>query len=186
LPEKGQIVVFDRSWYGRVLVERVEGLATKKEWRRAYDEINAFERMLIDSGIRLVKLFLHITPDEQLRRFRDRLINPVKRWKLSYEDFRNRARWPDYETAIEDMMAETATDLAPWYLIPANNKPYGRVAAFRILVDQLGKDVSLEPRPIDPALLSEAKRALSLSASDIERAARPAKGKVKIKENGPE
>jgi AMP-polyphosphate phosphotransferase len=130
LPEKGQIVAFDRSWYGRVLVERVEGIATNEEWRRAYREINEFERMLIDSGIRLFKLFMHITPDEQLRRFRDRLIDPVKRWKLSYEDFRNRARWPDYETAIEDMMAETATDLAPWYLIPANNKPYGRIAAF--------------------------------------------------------
>jgi polyphosphate kinase 2 (PPK2 family) len=112
----------------------------------AYREINEFERMLIDSGIRLVKLFLHITPDEQMRRFRDRLTDPVKRWKLSYEDFRNRARWADYETAIEDMMAETSTDLAPWHLIPANNKPYGRVAAFRILVDRLGQDVSLEPR----------------------------------------
>ncbi len=186
LPEKGQIVAFDRSWYGRVLVERVEGLAAKKEWRRAYREINEFERMLIDSGIRLVKLFLHITPDEQMRRFRDRLTDPVKRWKLSYEDFRNRARWADYETAIEDMMAETSTDLAPWHLIPANNKPYGRVAAFRILVDRLGQDVSLEPRQIDPALLSEAKRALSLSTADIERASRPAKRKVKVKGNGPE
>ena len=185
LPEKGQIVAFDRSWYGRVLVERVEGLAAKKEWRRAYREINDFERMLIDAGIRLVKLFLHITPDEQLRRFRDRLTDPVKRWKLSYEDFRNRARWPDYETAIEDMMAETATDLAPWHLIPANDKPYGRIAAFRILVDQLGKDVPLEPRPIDPALLDEAKRALGLSASDIERATRPAKPKG-VKRKGPE
>src|SRR5262249_12206372 len=97
LPEKGQIVAFDRSWYGRVLVERVEGFATGKEWRRAYREINEFERMLVDSGVRLVKLFLHITPGEQVRRFRDRLINPVKRWKLSYEDFRNRARWSDYE-----------------------------------------------------------------------------------------
>jgi AMP-polyphosphate phosphotransferase len=96
-------VVFDRSWYGRVLVERVEGLGITREWRRAYREINEFERMLIDSGIRLVKLFLHITPDEQERRFRDRLIDPVKRWKLSYEDFRNRARRLDYETAIEDM-----------------------------------------------------------------------------------
>ena len=186
LPEKGQIVAFDRSWYGRVLVERVEGLAAKKEWRRAYREINEFERMLIDSGIRLVKLFLHITPDEQMRRFRDRLTDPVKRWKLSYEDFRNRARWADYETAIEDMMAETSTDLAPWHLIPANNKPYGRVAAFRILVDRLGQDVSLEPRQIDPTLLSEAKRALSLSTADIERASRPVKRKVKVKGNGPE
>jgi polyphosphate kinase 2 (PPK2 family) len=184
LPAKGQIVVFDRSWYGRVLVERVEGLATTKEWRRAYREINEFERMLIDSGIRLVKLFLHITPDEQERRFRDRLIDPVKRWKLSYEDFRNRARWSDYETAIEDMMEETSTKAAPWHLIPANNKPYGRIAAFRILADTLGKDVSLEPRPIEPDLLKEAKRTLGLTASDIERASQRAKRKVGSKRSG--
>src|SRR5271166_1108624 len=143
LPQYGQIVAFARSWYGRVLVERVEGFATDKEWRRAYREINEFERMLVDSGVRLVKLFLHITPGEQVRRFRDRLINPVKRWKLSYEDFRNRARWSDYETAIEDMMEETATKHASWHLIPTNNKPYGRIAALRILVDRLGKDVPL-------------------------------------------
>src|SRR5246500_975780 len=87
LPENGQIVVFDRSWYGRVLVERVEGFATEAEWRRAYREINEFERVLTDSGVRVIKLFLHITADEQVRRFRDRLINPLKRWKLSYEDF---------------------------------------------------------------------------------------------------
>jgi polyphosphate kinase 2 (PPK2 family) len=181
LPENGQIVAFDRSWYGRVLVERVEGFATAKEWRRAYREINEFERMLVDSGVRLVKLFLHITPGEQVRRFRDRLINPVKRWKLSYEDFRNRARWSDYEMAIEDMMEETATKHAPWHLIPANNKPYGRIAALRILADRLSKEVLLEPRAIDPGLLKEAKRALNLSASDIERASQPAKRNVKLK-----
>jgi polyphosphate kinase 2 (PPK2 family) len=186
LPEKGQFVAFDRSWYGRVLVERVEGFATNKEWRRAYREINEFELMLVDSGIRLVKLFLHITPDEQVRRFRYRLIDPVKRWKLSYEDFRNHTRWSDYEAAIEDMMEETATTHAPWHLIPANNKPYGRIVAFRILADRLGKDVSQDPRPIDPDLLKEAKRALSLSASDIERASHPAKRKVKLKRNHPE
>ena len=124
LPAKGEIVAFDRSWYGRVLVERVEGFATTKEWRRAYREINEFECVLINSGVRLVKLFLHITPDEQIRRFRDRLVDPVKRWKLSYDDFRNHARSSDYVTAIEDMMAETSTKHAPWHLIPANSKPY--------------------------------------------------------------
>ncbi len=184
LPAKRQITAFDRSWYGRVLVERVEGLASKKEWRRAYREINEFELMLINSGVRLVKLFLHITPEEQERRFRDRLFNPVKRWKLSYEDFRNRARWADYEAAIEDMMEETSTDHAPWHLIPANNKPYGRIAAFRILADRLGKDVDLEPRSIDPLLLEEAKGALRLSAADIERASQTGKVKVKVKRPG--
>ncbi len=93
LPQRGQIVVFDRSWYGRVLVERVEGFALPAEWRRAYDEINEFEQMLIADETRVVKLFLHITPDEQMRRFRSRLSDPLKRWKLSYEDFRNRGRW---------------------------------------------------------------------------------------------
>ena len=178
LPEKGQIVVFDRSWYGRVLVERVEGFATEAEWRRAYREINEFERVLVDSGIRLVKLFLHITADEQQRRFRNRLIDPVKRWKLSYEDFRNRRRWPEYETAIEDMMAETSTERAPWHLIPANDKPYGRVAAFHIFEDRLGRNVSLEPRPIDPDLFKEAKRVLGLSSSDMKRAAAPTARRV--------
>jgi AMP-polyphosphate phosphotransferase len=185
LPGKGQIVAFDRSWYGRVLVERVEGFATEKEWRRAYREINEFERLLIDSGVRLVKLFLHITQEEQIRRFRSRLLDPVKRWKLSYEDFRNRAHWSDYEAAIEDMMEETATKHAPWYLIPTNNKPYGRIAAFRILADRLGKDVSLEPRPIDPDLLKEATRMLGLSTADIEHAAQPLQGKVKSRVDGP-
>jgi polyphosphate kinase 2 (PPK2 family) len=90
LPEHGQIVAFDRSWYGRVLVERVEGFAAHAKWRRAYKEINEFEAMLLDDGVRLVKLFMHITPDEQMRRFYNRLTNPLKRWKLSYEDFRNR------------------------------------------------------------------------------------------------
>ena len=92
LPEHGQIVVFDRSWYGRVLVERVEELASPREWKRAYREINEFENAVKADGIRLVKIFLHITPEEQIRRFKDRLTNPLKRWKLSYEDFRNRAR----------------------------------------------------------------------------------------------
>jgi polyphosphate kinase 2 (PPK2 family) len=181
LPEQGQIVVFDRSWYGRVLVERIEGFATEGEWRRAYREINEFERVLVDSGIRLVKLFLHITPDEQRRRFRNRLIDPVKRWKLSYEDFRNRDHWREYEAAIEDMMDETSTKRAPWHLIPANDKPYGRIAAFRILEDRLGKDVSLEPRPIDPNVIKEAKRVLGLSPSDIKRASEPAPRKFRRK-----
>lgn len=93
LPDRGQIVVFDRSWYGRVLVERVEEIASKQEWQRGYEEINQFERMLVADGIRIVKCFLHITPEEQIRRFKDRLANPLKRWKLSHEDLRNRSRW---------------------------------------------------------------------------------------------
>ncbi len=156
LPQHGQIVVFDRSWYGRVLVERVEGYASEREWQRAYNEINEFERMLLADGMRLVKLFLHITPDEQIRRFRARLTDPLKRWKLSYEDFRNRGRWSDYEDAIEDMVEKTATRRAPWHLIPANNKPFARLAAFRVVVDRLSKDVALDPRPLAPEVAEAA------------------------------
>ena len=108
-----------------MLVECVEGFANETEWRRAYREINEFERMLIDSGVRLVKIFLHITAEEQFKRFRSRLTDPVKRWKLSYEDFRNRARWADYVTAIEDMMEKTSTKHAPWHLFPPTTSRSG-------------------------------------------------------------
>jgi polyphosphate kinase 2 (PPK2 family) len=165
LPQHGQIVVFDRSWYGRVLVERVEQFASPAEWQRAYDEINNFERMLLADGARLVKLFLHITPEEQLRRFRARLTDPLKRWKLSYEDFRNRNRWLDYERAIEDMIERTSSRRAPWHLVPANDKPFGRLAAFRIIVDRLAKGVDLEPRPLEPALADAAAQLLGVRTS---------------------
>jgi AMP-polyphosphate phosphotransferase len=165
LPEKGQIVVFDRSWYGRVLVERVEGFATEAEWRRAYREINEFERVLVDSGVRMVKLFLHITPEEQLRRFRARLTDPLKRWKLSYEDFRNRGHWQDYQDAIEDMVEKTSTRRAPWHVIPANNKPFARLAAFRIIVDRLSKGVELQPRPLERAVAEAAEKLLGVTVA---------------------
>ena len=162
LPQHGQIVVFDRSWYGRVLVERVEGFAAAAEWSRAYDEINDFERMLLADGVRLVKLFMHITPEEQVRRFRNRLADPLKRWKLSYEDFRNRRHWKEYVAAIEDMMEKTSTARARWHLIPANDKPFGRLAAFRVVADRLAKDVPLEPRPLDPKVAQAAERLLGI------------------------
>jgi len=162
LPEHSQIVVFDRSWYGRVLVERVEGYATPIEWRRAYNEINEFERMLLEDGTRLVKIFLHITPKEQLRRFRARLTDPLKRWKLSYEDFRNHSRWEDYEVAIEEMVETTSTEQAHWHLVPANNKPFSRLAAFRIIVDRLSKGVALEPPALDPRVAAAAEQLLGI------------------------
>jgi polyphosphate kinase 2 (PPK2 family) len=163
LPEHGQIVVFDRSWYGRVLVERVESLATPREWRRGYEEINQFERLMAEDGIRVVKIFLHISAGEQIRRFKERVTNPLKRWKLTYEDFRNRQRWADYEVAIEDMMDETSTKRAPWYLLPANDKRFGRLAAFKILIARLGKGVNLEPRPLDPKIAELAAQLFDLS-----------------------
>jgi polyphosphate kinase 2 (PPK2 family) len=120
LPLPGNITIFDRTWYGRVLVERVEGLARPKEWRRAHDEVNAFEKMLVDDGIRLVKLFLHMSDEEQLRRFRERVITPTKHWKMTAEDIRNRARRREYLAALDDMFALTSTAAAPWYVVRRN------------------------------------------------------------------
>jgi AMP-polyphosphate phosphotransferase len=141
----------------------VEGFARKREWQRAYDEINQFERMMIADGIRIAKFFLHITPAEQVRRFKDRLTNPLKRWKLSYEDFRNRSRWADYELAIEDLLEKTSAKHAPWFLIPSDDKPYGRLAVFTILIDVLGKGLRLKPRPLDPKIAEMARELFDLS-----------------------
>jgi polyphosphate kinase 2 (PPK2 family) len=173
LPQQGEIVVFDRSWYGRVLVERVEQLATTREWKRAYREINEFERTLVADGIRVVKIFLHITADEQIRRFQDRLTTPRKRWKLSYEDFRNRDRWNEYEVAIEDMIARTSTKRSRWHLVPANSKHFARFAALGIVADHLGRGVALEPRPLDVKTATAASRLLT--ALDIPRSSLPEK-----------
>lgn len=156
LPPRGAISAFDRSWYGRVLVERVEELAPADRWKAAYREINEFERMIVDDGVRLVKLFFHISPDEQLHRFEERLRDPMKRWKLSYEDFRNRRRWEDYETAIDEMFGKTSTNYAPWNLIPANDKKYARVAALKAIVNCFGRNVDLSPPALDDAVISEA------------------------------
>jgi polyphosphate kinase 2 (PPK2 family) len=135
LPPTGEMTVFDRSWYGRVLVERVEGFATDVEWKRAYREINEFERQLCDDGAILVKLFLHISKDEQLSRFRRREADPYKHWKISDEDWRNRKKWKEHNTAAEDMFEKTSTDLAPWTIIPANYKWSARVNVVKTVLD---------------------------------------------------
>jgi AMP-polyphosphate phosphotransferase len=155
LPPKGGIAVFDRSWYGRVLVERVEGLAPPDRWRAAYDEIAGFERLLLDDGMRLVKIFFYVSQAEQLRRFEERLRVPHKRWKLSYEDFRNRARWGEYVEAAEEMFARTDRP-APWTVIPSENKRYGRITAIRTIVDQLSAGIDLAPPSLDEAVLAAA------------------------------
>lgn len=152
LPAKGEIAVFDRSWYGRVLVERVEGLASETEWRRAYEEINRFEAMLTDAGTKIAKVFLYIDRDEQLERFEKRLREPLKRWKLSFEDFRNRDKWDQYERAVNDMLECTDTVAAPWQVLPANHKKYARVTALSGIADRLAHGVDLSPRPLDPEL----------------------------------
>ena len=162
LPRPGQMVVFDRSWYGRVLVERVEGFATTNEWQRAYAEINEFERMLFDDGIRLVKIFLHITQEEQLSRFRARFHDPFKRWKLSEEDLRNRGKWEDYKVATNDMFQKTSTMDHPWHLIPANNKHYTRLAAIEVIVNTLSEGVDLSLPALTPEFEKRAAKALKI------------------------
>ena len=137
LPEPGQLAIFDRSWYGRVLVERIEKYAKKKEWKRAYEEINRFEKMLVDDGCPVVKIFLHITKKEQLKRFHERLENPYKRWKIGPDDWRNRKKWKKYEKATNAMFARTHTAHAPWHLVAANNKWHARTEVLRHLADTL-------------------------------------------------
>lgn len=152
LPSSGEVSIFDRSWYGRVLVERVEGLAHPAEWRRAYDEINSFERMLQDDGVRLIKLFLHIDRDEQIKRFRERLDVPYKRWKLTEDDIRNHLRWDEYIAAAEEMFARTSKGRAPWHVIPANRKWHARITGMEIIAEALSEGVDLDPPEVDPRI----------------------------------
>jgi polyphosphate kinase 2 (PPK2 family) len=137
LSRAGRVTIFDRSWYGRVLVERVDGLATEAEWSRAFTEIVEFEQQLTDAGIVLVKYWLHITNDEQERRFKERAKSPYKSWKLTEEDWRNRAKWDAYELAVNEMVARTSTRRAPWNLIPGNDKNFARVAVLRVAADAI-------------------------------------------------
>ncbi len=137
LSRAGKVTVFDRSWYGRVLVERVEGFCTDDEWRRSYDEINDFEEQLVAHGIVLVKFWLHITKDEQLRRFKDREDIDYKRWKLTEEDWRNREKWDEYEQAVNEMVERTSTLTAPWTMVEANDKAYARVKVIATVCDAL-------------------------------------------------
>ncbi len=162
LPVPGHITVFDRSWYGRVLVERVEGFCSQEAWSRAYDEINAFEKMLTDDGAAVVKLLLHITPDEQLERFADRLHNPVKRWKFTAEDLRNRRRWDANTEAFEDMLERTSTRCAPWTVIGANSKQHARLRALEAVTQQLAHGVSLTAPLAPHDLVRDASAVLGL------------------------
>lgn len=133
LPRKGEIVIFDRTWYGRVLVERVESLTSEYGWKRGYHEINEFEKTLINDGTILLKFFIHISKEEQLKRFKERQCNPFKAWKISDEDWRNRDKWELYHAAIEDMLENTNTKTSPWNLIAGNNKHYARIKILKII-----------------------------------------------------
>lgn len=177
LPERTQISVFDRSWYGRVLVERVEGFATPAEWKRAFREINDFEQQLVDEGIRVVKFFLHVSKDEQLRRLEERLRNPLKRWKLSYEDFRNRDKWKEYVEASEEMFARTSTSVAPWHVISSDDKAAARVTVLGALAQRLATGLDLSDPPLDARVLKAAAQLLGKEAVKTGRSGRRTAGK---------
>ena len=137
VPGHGKAVIFDRSWYGRVLVERVEGFCSESDWMRAYHEINDFEEQLTDAGAIVVKFWLAVTLQEQLRRFKEREKTPHKRFKITDEDWRNRKKWPAYERAICDMVERTSSDFAPWHLVAANDKPHARIEVLERLCDAI-------------------------------------------------
>ncbi|MFO0597964.1 MAG: polyphosphate kinase [Myxococcaceae bacterium] len=137
MPPRGTIAIFDRSWYGRVLVERIEGFCAVKEWQRAYDEINAFERMHTDDGVTMVKFFLHIDPDTQLERFKEREKDPIKNFKIGPDDWRNRKKWDDYMKAYQDCFDRTHRPDAPWVIVPANDKRQARLLVLRTAIEAL-------------------------------------------------
>jgi len=137
LPRAGKVLIFDRSWYGRVMVERVEGYASIEAWQRAYQEINDFESQLVEYGFNVQKFWLHIDPDEQLRRFKAREKTPYKKYKITEDDYRNRNKWDAYVCAVNEMVERTSIPQAPWHLVPANDKRYARVQIARIFSDSL-------------------------------------------------
>ena len=165
LPGKREIAVFDRSWYGRVAVERVEGFASEAEWRRAFDEINAFEAQLADNGTTLVKLFVHVTQAEQDKRLADRLDDPWKRWKTGADDYRNRAKRAEYLTAYAEMFERTDTRWAPWTVIDGNGKKAARIAALTAVVERLERTVPMTPPEADPEVVALAKAAFEYMAN---------------------
>ncbi|MCY3018428.1 MAG: polyphosphate:AMP phosphotransferase, partial [Planctomycetota bacterium] len=137
LPRLGRVTIFDRSWYGRVLVERIEGFCSTPDWQRAYAEINAFEEQLTRFGIAVVKFWLATTPEEQLRRFKDRETTPYKQYKLTEEDWRNREKWGAYEAAACDMIEKTSSALAPWVLVEADDKLHARLKVMKSACERL-------------------------------------------------
>jgi polyphosphate kinase 2 (PPK2 family) len=137
LSRAGRISIFDRSWYGRVLVERIEGFATEPEWRRAFAEINDYEEQLTEHGIVLLKYWIHISKDEQLERFRLREQTPHKQWKLTDEDWRNREKWDEYELAVNDIVEHTSTTNSPWVLVEGNDKRYARIKVIQTFCERL-------------------------------------------------
>ncbi|MGF7170083.1 polyphosphate kinase 2 (PPK2 family) [Sphingobium xanthum] len=166
LPADKHIAIFDRSWYGRVLVERVEGYCAEKDWKRGYDEINEFEAQQVDSGNTIVKLFVHITQKTQDKQLAQRLDDPWKRWKTGAEDYRNRAKRDDYLEAIHDMFRRTDTRWAPWHVIDGNDRKSARITALTAIADALEKCVPMEMHPADPAVIELAREAFGYKPKD--------------------
>lgn len=158
LPESRQIAIFDRSWYGRVMVERIEGFCSETEWKRAYREINYFERQLVDFGTIMFKFWLHIDQAEQLNRFQSRDGDKRRSWKLTDEDWRNREKWSLYEDAVNDMLLKTSTITAPWTVVEGNSKMYARIKILQTLVDKLSVELNFDPYSTSPAKLVKNKK----------------------------
>ncbi len=157
LPAPGNWAIFDRTWYGRVLVERIEGFTPKTAWKRAYHEINEFEHILTDDGVRIIKLLVHISAKEQKRRMIDRLQKPYKHYKVGLEDFRNIAKRKQYLEAYQDMLDKTDTDYAPWHVIASDNKKRARLAALTIIAEDLGRGLKIDgEQRLDPAIAEAA------------------------------
>lgn len=149
LPERGLIGIFDRSWYGRVLVERVDALTPERRWRQAFDEIRAFEETLVADGVRLVKIYLHVTAEEQRSRLAERVRDPHKRWKVSASDFRSHLQRDAYLEAAEEMFERTSTDASPWCIVAGDDKRHARIRVLELVTNVLGRDVDLTPLPLD-------------------------------------
>jgi polyphosphate kinase 2 (PPK2 family) len=137
LPAPGRIAIFDRTWYGRVLVERVEKLIPKEVWKRSYTEINQFEKLLHDDGVKIIKIFLKISKKEQLKRFEERLNDPYKQWKITEDDIRNRSNWNDYIKAVDEMVRETDTKACPWHIVETDDKDLAREEVLSIITKEL-------------------------------------------------
>ncbi|MDO6414653.1 polyphosphate kinase [Sphingomonas sp. BIUV-7] len=169
LPGPGQIVIFDRSWYGRVLVEKVEALSSPEDLEASYGEINTFETGLAEDDITLVKIFLHITQEEQDKRLRARIKDPWKRWKTGINDFKNRSHRAGYLEAMAVMFARTDTEAGPWFAIDGDNKKAARIAALEIIADRLEAAVPMDPPALDPEIAVLAQNVLGIDVSNLDQ-----------------
>ncbi len=158
LPEQGCVGIFDRSWYTRVLGDRVEERCREAEWRRAYREINQFERQQVDSGAVVFKFWMHITPEEQLRRFKARAASPYKAWKLTPDDWRNNEQWAAYEAAADEMLLKTSTFTAPWTIVEAMDKNWARIKVLRTVAETLVRELKYKPEDVDAHFRKEIRK----------------------------